>query len=233
MPVGPEHDDAALHKAGEHRGHGRAHHAQGGGSQLAEDEDIIEAQIHQHRGDARAHGHDGLPGLPQGAGIDLGHGEGGDLHQHHRQVVLPVAESRCQIQRLLPLVEEEGDQFLPKAQEHPGSQADGDQREPQLRPHGAANAFLVPLAVELGGEDANACKAAEEEQVQHKEQLVHNGDAGHGLRAHLAHHQIVQQAHKIGDQILHQHGNHDRRQPPVEGAIPDISPQAHRPPHKE
>ena len=62
-----------------------------------------------------------------------------------------------------------------------------------FEPEGVADAVVVSGALELGGEDARAGGGAEDRQIKHKQQLVHNGNAAHGQGTHPAHHNVVQQ----------------------------------------
>jgi hypothetical protein len=80
---------------------------------------------------------------------------------------------------------------------------------------------------QLHGEDAGAGKPAEDAEIEHKQELVDNSDAGHRLRTDLADHDIIQKAYKICDHILHQSGQHDGKKPPIKGPAADKSTQAH------
>src|SRR5699024_5251092 len=114
---GPEHHDEALHIAGYNRGYGGSHHSQGGGPQLAEDQDIVAYQVHQHRDYARLHGQHRLPGLPQGTGVYLHYGEGQHLPEHDFQVILAIVQGGGHVQALLPFVDELAYQRLPLGDE--------------------------------------------------------------------------------------------------------------------
>lgn len=162
MPVGPDQDDGALGKPGDHRGSGGAHHPHGGKSQLAENEDIVEGDIHKHRRDTCFHGKQRLPRLPQGAGVGLHQGEGQHLEQHHMQIVQSVLQRGRQIQILLPLMEEQGDQRFPFCQEQQAECRDGGGGKIELEAECVPKPHVVPLAVELGGEDSRPGQAAED-----------------------------------------------------------------------
>ena len=88
-----------------------------------------------------------------------------------------------------------------------------------LAPDALGNALVVLFPVELGGEYPRSRKAAENTEIEHEQQLVDYGHAGHGFGAHLPHHDIVQQVHKVGDNVLHQDGQHDGEKPTVKGPV--------------
>ena len=63
VPMGPNDHDPGLHEARQHRRRGGAGDAEHGGAQLAEDQDIVEDEVHNHGDDAGLHGQHGLPAL--------------------------------------------------------------------------------------------------------------------------------------------------------------------------
>ena len=210
MAVSPADNDEALHKPGDHRGYSRAHHAQGRRAQLAEDEDIVERQIHEDRDDARLHGEQRLSGLSQGAAVDLHNGKGQGLDNHHQQVFPAISQRGLQIQILPSLMEKKGDQLLAEKQKYGYKNDHCTQSDIELGPEGVSHALLVVFPIVLGGKDPRPGKAAEDAEIKDEDELVDDGHAGHWLRTHLAHHHIVQQAHKICDHILYQHRCHHR-----------------------
>ena len=65
---------------------------------------------------------------------------------------------------------------------------------------------MVLLSEILGSKNPRSGQPAEDTEIIHHQQLVHDSHSGHLLRTDLSHHDIVQQAHKVCDPVL----NHDR-----------------------
>ena len=91
----------------------------------------------------------------------------------------------------------------------------------EVEPQGMPQAVMVSPAVELGAENARAAGAAEETEVKDKQQLIDDGDAGHGFRADPPYHQVVQQVDKGGNRVLQQQWQRQRRDGPVKLTISD------------
>ena len=233
MAVSPADDDEALHKPGNNCGDSRAHHTKGRCAQLAENENIVQHQIHKDGHDARFHGEQGLPRLSQGAAVDLHDGKGQRLNNHDQQVFPAVIQRSLQVQVLLPLMEEKGDQLLAEKQKYGYKNDHCTQSDIELGPEGVSHTLLIVFPVILGGEDPRPGKAAENAEIKNKDQLVDDGHTGHGLRAHLAHHHIVQQTDKICDHILYQHRRHHREKLAVKSPVADKASQIHFTPLKK
>lgn len=82
------------------------------------------------------------------------------------------------------------------------------------------DALVVPAAEELGAKDSHPGKRPEDGQVEYHQQLVHDGDAGHLLRADPPHYDIVQQAYEIRDAVLDHDGHRHRQYHAVECSVP-------------
>ena len=231
--MGPADDNEALHKPGNDRGDGRAHHTQGRRAQLTEDENVVQHQIHTDGHNARLHGEQGLPRLSQGAAVDLHKGKWHRLDHHHQQVFLAVIQRGFQIQVLLSFMEEKGNEFLPKKQKDGQKNDHRAKSDIELCPEGVSHALLIVFPIVLGGKDPRPGKAAENTEIKNENQLVDDGHAGHGLRANLAHHHIVQQTDKVCDHILYQHRRHHREQLAVKGPVADQASQIHFTPLKK
>ena len=68
-----------------------------------------------------------------------------------------------------------------------------------------ADTVCIFLPVVLRRKDAGAGNCSEQAEVIDKQDLVDNGNTGHGLRADLTDHNIVQHVYKVCDTVL----NHD------------------------
>ena len=64
---------------------------------------------------------------------------------------------------------------------------------------------MVALAVELCAENRRACKAAEDGEVKDEQKLIDDGDTAHGFSAEAADHDVIEQADKACDALLHNH----------------------------
>ena len=160
---------------------------------MAEDQNVVQHQIHQGGDDARQHGDEGLPGLLQGSGIGAGDGKGQKADEHPFQVPLAVFQDGVGVGGGTLAGEEEPDQRRTGAgeQRHTADAQRGADQE--LEAEGAADAGVISRALELGGEDSRAGRGAENHQIEHKQQLIDDGNAAHGEGAHLTDHNVVQQ----------------------------------------
>ena len=68
-----------------------------------------------------------------------------------------------------------------------------------------AHALVVALAVELRAENGCARKAAEDGEVKDEQKLIDDGDTAHGFGAEAADHDVIEQADKACDALLHDH----------------------------
>ena len=64
---------------------------------------------------------------------------------------------------------------------------------------------MVALAVELRAENGRARKAAEDGEVKDEQKLIDDGDTAHGFGAEAADHDVIEQADKACDALLHDH----------------------------
>jgi hypothetical protein len=83
--------------------------------------------------------------------------------------------------------------------------ADGDQLKPDRR----AYPLYVPSAVILGRKYPRARGDPEHAQIEHKEELIRNGDGAHLLCTDPPHHDIIEHAHEIGYAVLQQDRDRD------------------------
>ena len=82
---------------------------------------------------------------------------------------------------------------------------------------------MILGAKELSRKDARAGHRAEHAQIEHKQQLVDDGNAGHGFRTHLTYHHIVKHTDKTGDDVLYQHRHHHRHKLSVKSFVSYVS----------
>ena len=213
--VGADHHNAHLHKAGQHGGKARAHHAQSGKAQQAEDEQRVEHKVHRHGDDAGLHGQRGLAGFPQRARVDLRDGEGNEARQHHPQILPRKAQRGGGIGGGGARRDVGQDHRLPGGQKQRQRAAGQHRADDQLDAEGLAHAVQIALPVELGAVDARTGGAAENAQIKHEEQLVDDGYGAHGQGAHLTDHHVVQQADHVGEGVLHDDRQNNDRHPAV------------------
>ena len=78
---------------------------------------------------------------------------------------------------------------------------------------------MVFLTEILRGEDPRARYAAKQTQIIDKDQLIDDGNAGHGFRADPADHDIVQKVYEISDAVLHHDGHGNRQNHLIESSV--------------
>ena len=222
MAMGPDHHDAHLHNPGQHRRRGGSNHAQGRRAELAEDKDIVEHQVDTHCGQAGLHRQDGLPGLTQGAGIDRCDHKGQQLKQHDIQIVPRMPHRRLQVQTAFAFMEEQPDEGFAGETQHRAEHRQNHKSDEEFDPDGLPDPLPVSLAVELRRQDPGSGHPAQCAEVEDKDELVHNGDAAHGLRPDLADHDVVQHRDEVRNNILDQDRHQDGKYPPIEIPISDI-----------
>ena len=76
---------------------------------------------------------------------------------------------------------------------------------------------------ELSRKDACAGHGAEHAQIEHKQQLVDDGNTAHLQCSHLANHDIVQQRYKVCNAILDNDGQRDAQDTAVKRLVTNIS----------
>ena len=144
-----------------------------------------------------------------------------------------MSERQRHVEVFPSLVDELADQRLAAEKEDPDKNHRRGRRDIELGAEGIGYAPGVAAAVILGGEDTRPGEAAEDAEVENKEQLIDDGDAGHRLRPHLAHHDIVQEVYEVGNHVLDQNGNQDQIELAVKGPAADIFFKAQgRHPHR-
>ena len=212
--MGPGNDDDHLHIPGYGRGNGSAHHAQLREAELTEDQQIIQRQVHQHGHHARYHGHLRLAALPQGAGVYLLQHKGRQPYQHHPEVFPPIPQRGLQGLFIALPVQIHLYQLVAPGHQDNRAQHQNPQAHINLEPQGMLDALVVLAAEKLGAKNPHPGDCPEDGQVEYHQKLVHDGDAGHLLRADPPHHDIVQQTYEIRDAVLnhdgHRHSQHFR-----------------------
>ena len=215
VAVGPNCHNSQLHIPGDHRGQRRAGDAQSRSAEVAEDQHIVQAQVHQHGGDACQHGNHGVAALLQGAGVGVGNCEGQEAPEHDLQVLHTIGHGACGKGGISLASEVQPDQGLSARQENAPACRRQQQGHQSFVPEGVAHALGIHGAVELGGEDACAGAGPEDAQVEYENQTVDDGHAAHGNGAHLTHHDVIQQRDEVGDAVLDDDGQCDGKHPAV------------------
>ena len=211
--------DGELHKARDHGGDGGAHDAETREAEQAEYEQGIEHEIYNYRGYAGSHRQDGLPALPERAGIALRDGEGDKADEHDVQIVQSIAHGRLNIggARVGGNVAPDKSCARGREQRDGGSRYDRD--DYQLEAEGVTHAVHVSAPVELRAVYAGPCGAAPDREVVHKQQLAHNRDAAHRQRSDLADHHVVKEAHDVCESVLNYYRQHHGEHMPVKAAV--------------
>ena len=223
VPVRPNDHNRHLNEARKNRCKRSADYAQLRCTEFAEDQDVVEHQVHKHRNQARLHRENSLACFPQRAGVHHGQHKRQQLQQHHIQILMRIAAGCFQIQSAFALMQKQPDK--PVAEEHHcrAEYNEDPEADQQFYAHGVPDADVVALAVILRRQDACARQTAKRAQIVDKNQLVDNGNAAHGLGSNLADHDVVQQGNKLCNDILDQNWHQDNRHPAVKVPTPDVS----------
>ena len=222
MGVGPDGDDGKLGKPGNDGGVGRAPDTHGGGTEMSENQHIVEPQIDNHRSHACQHGHHGFLGFPEGAGIGVGNGKGQQPQQHDVQVFPAVAQRLGHILRAAFAGQIQPDEGIPGGEKQKACQNRKKGADHELEPEGVPDALVILRAVKLGSKNTGTGTGAENAQIENKGELIDDGNAAHGQRADPAHHDVIQQGDKVGDAVLNNNGQDNRDYPPVKCPVPNV-----------
>ena len=204
-------DDRHFDVAGEHRGDRRPCDAQLREAERAEDQQVIEHEVHQDADDACEHGQLRLADLAQRARVDLRHRKGQQPGQHDHQVIHAVGQRAGGVGGVRPLRQIGRDQLLRHGEEDAAGRREHRQRNVPLHAEAVAHALVVLCPGELRGKDARARQSAKDAEIEDEQELIDNGDGRHLERADPADHHVVQKADDVGHRILDddRHNNGD------------------------
>ena len=203
----PENDDGGLYDTADNRGNRGTGNPEFRCSEFTENQDVVQAQIHEHRRQTGYHRHTGLAAFTKRSRINLFDSEGNQADQHDGQILSSVPKHRVhRLQRTAFLVEIKLHQRIAEAKQHGNAEKHHKAGDVNLIAERVPYALVVSFSIKLRAVDAGTGKGAEDAQIDDEHQLVHNGDAGHRLGADPADHQVIKQAYEIGDAVL----NHDR-----------------------
>ena len=219
----PPRHDGKLHVPGNDRGDGCALHAHFRRAEFAEDQDVVQHQIHEHRRNAAQHGDEGLAGLPEGAGIGVGQGERQEAPEHNGQVFQAMIQRPGGGGGVALAGEVKPNQTGTAQQENGRAHQRYDDTDQKLEAEGVADAVVILGAIKLGGEDTRAGACAEDAQVEHEQQTVDDGNAAHRDGADLADHNVVQQGYKVGNAVLDDNGDGYPKDPAVKRLVSDVT----------
>ena len=190
---------------------------------MAEDQNIVEHQVHYHRNNSTDHGHHGLTGLTKGTGIRIGQRKGQQPQQHDPQIIRTIGKGNGQILGITVALKIEADQRLSRCQECARAQQHQGNCRQELKTESMANALMIPGTVELGCKDTRTGNGAEYTQIEHKQQLIDNGNTAHLQGAYLANHDIIQQRNKVCNAVLNDNGHSNAHDPAIKRLVADVS----------
>ena len=222
IPVRPSGNIDQFHKAGQDCGRRSAGHAKRRRADLSVDQDIIAGQIDRHSEQPGFHRDNGLAGVSECCRISLRQRERQHSDIHHREVILCIGKCRLNISSAAVFREIVRDQAVAEQQKDHCAERCQQERQDHLHAEGVTHAFRIIFPVKLCSKDAYAGEAAEDAQVENEHELVEDGDAGHGICAETADHDIVEHVHEIRDALLDHDGNCDRQNFPVEIPVAEI-----------
>ena len=194
---------------------------------MREDEQKIEQAVRAHRKEAHDHGREGIPGLSHGIRKHLREREGQQPEEHHEQILLRVVHGQREVALIFPVVQEEVDQRLLKQHKDRRADREDQHRQDRLEPQGIAYAVLILLAVILRGEYADAAESPEDREGENKQDLIHDGNAGHLLGAEAPHHDVIEHADQIRDEVLQHDGQGDGERGFIKRLVADEFFQKH------
>ena len=190
---------------------------------MAENQNVVEAQVHHHGGDARQHGKKGVAALFQRAGVGVGNGEGQKAPEHDGQVFQSIVQCpRCRGGIALA-GEIQPNQRAPFQGKNRTAQQGEQQADQKLEPEGVAHALGVGRAVELSSKNSGAGAGTENAQVKDKNQAIDDGHAAHGNGAHLTDHDVVKQGNKVRDAVLNDNGHGNPKNTAVKRLAADVT----------
>ena len=138
-----DHHDGCFHESGDHRGQGRALHAEARKAEVSENQQIVEDQVRQDRRDPRLHGEHGLAALAHRAGVDVGDHEGQVADQHDPEIGEAVLQRLLQIARSFSVGEVKRDELPREKQEHRREAEQHEGADKELDAEGLAHAGIV------------------------------------------------------------------------------------------
>ena len=203
--MSPDNNDKALNNTGDNGGDSCADNTHSGHAELAVNENVVQAEVYENCGDTCLHGQHGLAGLLKGACIALADSKGQQTEEHYGEVLAAVSKGGGKVKSFFAFVEEEVYKLRAKEYESQHKQCRNRNRYDYLDAEGVAYTFLVALTVILGGEDTCTGNSTEDAKVEDEQQLVDYSNAGHGLGAQAANHDVVYKADKVGDNVLNEY----------------------------
>ena len=114
--------------------------------------------------------------------------------------------------RIAVSVEEQFDQERSGDHKRDDAQCRKDRIEDDLKAERVADALGIALAVILRSKDTHTGGRAEDEKIEHEDQLVGDSHAGDRVRSQITDHEIVQKVDEIRDAVLdhHRDGDHEK-----------------------
>ena len=212
MPVGPDCHDGKLHIAGNGSCQRRTPNTHFRRAEMAENQHIVQHQIHQHRNHTGRHGHGGFTGFTKGAGIGIGQRERNKTKKHHMQILKSVLQHLRRLRGVTFALQIKADQCGTKQIEQAGSQQRQCRADQNLKPEGMPDSLMVIGAIKLGGKNTRTGAGAKNAEVINKNQTVYNGNTAHLQAAHLSDHDVVQHGNEIGDAVLDDDRNGDQKE---------------------
>ena len=139
-----------------------------GGTEFAENEDVVADKIGSNCDGGRDHGRDGLAVRPDRRGVGLSDCKWQKAHAHDPQIQKGRLHRLGDGATASVFVEIEADEEFAAREKENESGGDEQGREDELQAECSPGAFVVPLAAVLGGEDSDAGETSEYAQVPHE-----------------------------------------------------------------
>ena len=193
-----------------------------GSAEFTENQDVVEAKVHEYRRQTGYHRNARLAAFAERARVNLFDAERNQTDQHDRQIFTAVAQNGIhRLQRTALFVQVKLHQRVAEAEQHGNPEKHDEARDVNLVAERVAYALVVSFAIELRPVDARARQGSEDAQIDDEQQLVHDGNAGHRLGADPSDHQIIEQADEVGDAVLDHDRHRDRQRFFVKFSVSD------------
>ena len=207
-----DHQDRELHKTGDDGRDRGTDSAESRKPEHSVDQERVTDEVYDDRAKGGDHRDLGLAEIFQSAGICLCQTDRDKRGEHDMDVVNADVQDLCGVRRIAVSVEEQFDQERSGDHKRDDAQCRKDRIEYDLKAERVADALCVALAVILRGKDTHSGGRAEDEKIEHEDQLVGDGNAGDRVCTQITDHEIVQKVDEIRDAVLdhHRDGDHEK-----------------------
>ena len=132
-------------------------------------------------------------------------------------------------------LQKELNELIVQGGEYDHAKCSGKQIDQNFEAEGVAFSVYVLQSVKLCGKDAGRADRAEHQQVEDEDELIDDGNSGHGGGGDPTYHDVIKQIDQIGNAVLNDHGDCHGKHRVIEMPIPDVTAKelwlGHETPH--